>query len=120
MEYVGGRPLKAVIPTGGLKTTEVLNYGAQLAGALAHVHQRGIIHRDVKASNVIITPKGKAKLLDFGLATRVRQTSQEQQSASWSSKEYSVAMGGTVPYMAPEVLRGERAIVQSDLWTLGV
>jgi len=121
MEYVEGEALRQIIPAGGLPVAETLNYGEQLAGALAHVHERGIIHRDIKSSNVIITPRRQAKLLDFGLALRVHHRGvQPYESSSWSSQEGIEPLGGTLPYMAPEVLRGERAGVQSDLWSLGV
>jgi len=59
-------------------------------------------------------------LLDFGLATRVRRNLASRDSTSWSSQEYPAHAGGTLPYVAPEVLQGERAGVQSDLWSLGV
>jgi len=120
MEYVGGELLKSLIPPGGLPVREALQYAEQLAGALAHVHERGIIHRDIKSSNIIITPEGEAKLLDFGLATRVRRNIPGRDSTSWSSQEYPANVGGTLPYVAPEILQGERAGVQSDLWSLGV
>jgi len=119
MEYVEGQVLRSLIPPEGLPAREVLDYGEQLAGALAHIHERGIIHRDVKSTNVIITPKRQAKLLDFGLAVRLHY-SPTNRSASWSSQENMERASGTVPYMAPEVLRGKRAGVQSDLWSLGV
>jgi len=120
MEYVDGHVLKSLIQPGGLPAREALQYAGQLASALAHVHERGIIHRDVKSSNVIITLSGLAKLVDFGLATRFRHNSRDGNSTCWSSQEYSEDVGGTLTYMAPEILRGERARVQSDLWSLGV
>ena len=66
MEYVEGQPLSALIPGEGLPAETVVRYGVQIADALAHAHQRGIIHRDLKSSNVMITSEGRAKVLDFG------------------------------------------------------
>src|ERR1700756_2796183 len=72
MEYVAGRSLSAIIPPEGLPTEQVVRYGTQIADALAHAHQRRIVHRDLKPANVTVTPDGNAKVLDFGLATRLR------------------------------------------------
>jgi serine/threonine-protein kinase len=69
MEYVEGRPLSDLARHGGGLSIEAAGrYAAQIAGALAHAHERGVLHRDLKSSNVIITPDGRAKVLDFGLA----------------------------------------------------
>ncbi len=120
MEYVAGHSLKRLLTGGGLPKERVLLYGAQLAAALAHAHERGIIHRDVKSSNVIVKPNGRVKLLDLGLALRTpRQTQLEKYASSEPLEEVGQA-GGTLPYLAPEILRGERAGVQSDIWSLGV
>jgi len=68
MELVEGRRLSSLLERGALPVDEVQRYGIQLADALAHAHGRSIIHRDLKSANVIITPEGRAKVLDFGLA----------------------------------------------------
>src|SRR5207237_2951768 len=68
MEVVEGQTLSRRLAQGSLLPDEVLRYGLQLAEALAHAHDRGIVHRDVKSGNVIVTPEGRLKLLDFGLA----------------------------------------------------
>ena len=78
MELVDGRPLSEKIPAEGLPSEAVMRYGLQLADALAHAHQRRVLHRDLKTANVVITPEGRAKILDFGLARRIRSQELEQ------------------------------------------
>ncbi|MGH9779798.1 MAG: serine/threonine-protein kinase, partial [Candidatus Acidiferrales bacterium] len=119
MELVEGQPLSARIPAEGLPVEAVLRYGAQVADALAHAHERNIVHRDLKTANVVLTPEGRAKVLDFGLA---KQMAEELQGATRSkaplTQEGTIA--GTLHYMPPEVLRGEPADARSDIWALGV
>jgi serine/threonine protein kinase len=73
MEFVEGNPLSALMEKDGLPVESVLRYGVQIAGALAHSHGRNILHRDLKSSNVMVTPEGLVKVLDFGLARRLRK-----------------------------------------------
>ncbi len=120
MEYVEGRPLSAVIPGQGLPVEQVLRYGTQMADALAHAHERGVIHRDLKSSNVAITPQGRAKILDFGLAKRLRDEELEGVTRSAAALTAAGAIVGTLAYLAPEVLQGKPADARSDLWGLGV
>jgi eukaryotic-like serine/threonine-protein kinase len=120
MEFVRGRPLSAVIPRDGLPAETVVRYGTQIAEALAHAHQRGIIHCDLKSSNVVMTSEGRAKVLDFGLAKRLRHKKPDAATQSHLAFEEDQAIAGTLPYLAPEVLRGEPARAQSDIWALGV
>lgn len=122
MEYVEGRPLSEQIPDSGLPLEQILRYGAQIADGLAHAHDRGIIHRDLKSDNIVITPDGRAKILDFGLAD-VRQTLGEDEGDGAPVKatvSMSVRVVGTLHYMSPEALRGERADERSDVWSLGI
>src|ERR1700682_4510514 len=70
MEFVEGRPLSEAIRDGRVSTSSVVRYARQIAGALEHAHARGVIHRDLKPLNIVITPDGDAKILDFGLAKR--------------------------------------------------
>src|SRR5262249_31491062 len=118
MELVEGRPLSDMIPTDGLPVEMAIRYGAQIADALAHAQERGVVHRDLKSSNVIITPEGRAKVRDFGLAKRVIEKSEDATRSEPLTETGAVA--GTLSYMAPEVLRGEPADARSDLWALGV
>ena len=94
--------------------------GIQIAGALAHAHDHGIVHGDVKSANVIITPDGRAKVLDFGLARRVRAQAVEEVTRSQDRLMDLGVVAGTLPYMAPELLRGGTSDERSDIWSLGV
>jgi Tol biopolymer transport system component/tRNA A-37 threonylcarbamoyl transferase component Bud32 len=119
MEFVDGKPLSESIPTGGLATDAVVRYGIQIADALAHAHKRGVIHRDLKTANVVVTPDGRAKVLDFGLARRV--PSELATTVTRSSDSQPVqGIAGTLAYLAPEVLLGNEADERSDIWALGV
>ena len=71
MELIEGRLLSDLITATGLSMEILTRYGTQIADALAHAHDRGIVHRDLKGSNVMVTPEGRVKVLDFGLATRL-------------------------------------------------
>lgn len=120
MEYVGGHTLKALAVPGGLPVETVLCYGAQIADALAHAHERGVIHRDLKSANVVITHEGQVKVLDFGLAKRLPEREKAEGTYATESLIQEGAIAGTLPYMAPEVLSGKPADARSDLWALGV
>jgi TolB-like protein/Tfp pilus assembly protein PilF len=121
MELVEGESLAARLSTGPLPPEQVLRYGEQVAEALEHAHSRGVVHRDLKCANVVITPEGRAKVLDFGLAGRLRgETDGEASTQSMESAELSGKIAGTLPYMAPEQLRGQPADSRSDLWAVGI
>lgn len=121
MEYVEGRPLSMEIPSAGFSLDQVERYGAQLADALAHAHSRGLIHRDLKAANVILTPSGRLKVLDFGISQRFEPGRMSDGTTvldqSWESQH---TFTGTLPYIAPEILKGQEADVRTDIWSLGV
>jgi serine/threonine protein kinase len=120
MEYVEGCPLKMLLMPSGLTPKLLAHAARRIAGALAHAHERGIIHRDIKSSNIIITDQGDLKMLDFGLAKRIRADTARGFFASQSSSMEWGRMAGTIHYLAPEVLRGERANVRTDIWSFGV
>ena len=121
MEYVEGRPLRDLVPHDGLAADVVIRYAIQIADALAHAHQRGIVHRDLKAANVVITPEGRAKVLDFGLSKRLpTEELSEAQTRTKRSLTEAGQVVGTLHYLAPESLRGEPADVRTDIWALGV
>ena len=119
MEFVEGELLSAKISAGGLTTEAAVRFGTQIASALDHAHSRGIVHRDLKSANVMITREGVVKVLDFGLAQRITQEELEA-TRSLAARPESIRIQGTLPYMAPEQLRGEPPDVRSDIWALGI
>jgi serine/threonine-protein kinase len=121
MELVEGRTLSAMLHAGPLPAEHVVHYGRQLADALTHAHERGVIHRDLKSNNVIVTPDRRVKVLDFGLAKRAVDS---DLTAALTEMHASLTQAGTavgtLPYMSPEQLRGDMVTVSSDIWSLGV
>jgi len=121
MELIEGQTLSARLAAGALPVAEAARYGQQLADALAHAHERGVVHRDLKSANVVITPEGRAKVLDFGLAKPLKpEALTEALTLSHHSLTALGAIVGTLAYMAPEQLRGQAADARSDIWALGV
>jgi len=120
MEYVEGHPLSLEIPSTGMALDQVERYGMQLADALQHAHSRGIVHRDLKTANVILTPSGRLKVLDFGISRRIEPGGGDETTRFDQSWESQHTFTGTLPYIAPEVLKGQEADVRSDIWSLGV
>ncbi len=120
MEYVEGQPLAESVRPGGLPIETVLRYGRQLASALEHAHARGVVHHDLKPLNIVITPQGDAKILDFGLARRTDPVEFDRRTLETASTEGAFGVAGTLPYMAPEQLEGKDATPRTDLWSLGV
>ena len=110
MEYVGGETLRDRVKRGPLKPEEAMDIVSQVAAGLGEAHSKGIIHRDIKSANIMVTPKGQAKVMDFGLA-KLR---------GGSSLTKSQTTLGTVAYMSPEQAQGEDVDSRTDLWSLGV
>lgn len=120
MEIVEGEPLSAVIPKEGLPIETVVRYGEQLADALAHAHAHGIIHRDLKPANIVVTPDGRAKVLDFGIARQMRAADLAAVTQDHTALTDAGSIAGTLRYLAPDVLAGQPADARSDIWALGV
>jgi serine/threonine protein kinase/Tol biopolymer transport system component len=120
MEHVEGQLLSSLVGAGGLSPELVIRYGTQIADALAHAHQHGVIHRDLKSTNALVTPEGRIKVLDFGLATRPRDAELQEAVSAKVPLTQSRMVVGTLPYLAPELLRAEPADGRTDIWALGV
>jgi serine/threonine-protein kinase len=120
MEFVNGRLLAEQVPEDGLPIDTVIRYGEQIADAIAHAHERGVIHRDLKTPNVIVMPGGRVKVLDFGLAKHMTPGEISLKTQSISTLTSEGAIVGTMHYMAPELFRGDPADTRSDIWALGV
>ncbi|HEX2695576.1 MAG TPA: protein kinase, partial [Acidobacteriota bacterium] len=120
MEYVEGRPLDTLIPPQGLPAEEVRRTAIQIAAGIQHAHERNIIHRDLKTSNIVITPEGRAKILDFGLARRIEGPELNQVTLSRMSLTADGFIAGTLPYLSPELFHGNPADARSDVWAFGV
>ncbi|MFO7653083.1 MAG: protein kinase [Candidatus Krumholzibacteriia bacterium] len=110
MELVAGTDLRQRLAGGPLPPSEATAITRQIAQGLARAHAAGIVHRDVKPANILLTPEGEAKIADFGLARLAGQARVTRTGT----------VLGTVAYMSPEQARGEEATPQTDIWALGV
>src|SRR6476660_2112224 len=115
-EYIPGATLEEKLHSGPLPQTDVVSLGTQLSQGLACAHQEGVVHRDLKPANLRVTPDGRLKILDFGLAQLVERRSDLAATASITQSQ---EVTGTLPYMAPEQLRGEPTDERSDIWAVG-
>ena len=114
-EYVAGKTLADRIATGPLPESELLDIAIQIGSALDEAAGNGLVHLDMKPRNIMLTPKGQVKLLDFGLARLVRPKEMDQTH----SLTTMAALAGTPPYMAPEQLLGGRLDVRTDIYAVG-
>lgn len=106
-EFVEGQTLRQSRPEG---LRQQIDVAAQIADALAAAHARGITHRDLKPENIMVTPEGRAKILDFGLA---------KSSGPVGEEESTQTLPGTVEYISPEQVRGQSADTRSDIFSFG-
>jgi serine/threonine protein kinase/Tfp pilus assembly protein PilF len=118
MEFIEGTTLADAVPAAGFDAAAVMTLAVQFAAGVKHAHERGIIHRDLKLANLMLTGDGGLKVLDFGLARRLPQHVASAVSAASLSEAGVIA--GTLTYLSPEVLHGERADARSDVWAFGV
>ena len=121
MQYVEGQVLAERIRNTPLPPGDVMDIGIQAAQALAEAHAAGIIHRDIKPQNIVITPRGQLKVLDFGIAKIAQPGVTEGPDApTFERLTEAGKVVGTPGFMSPEQLRGKEADARSDIFSLGV
>jgi serine/threonine-protein kinase len=118
MEYVEGQTLERVMATRRLDIREILRIAVQIADALDTAHSRGVVHRDIKPANIMITPRGDAKVLDFGLA-RVSTPAEPDDVTAAITATTPGTIVGTGPYMSPEQALGREVDHRSDIFSAG-
>ncbi|MGB2698544.1 MAG: protein kinase [Candidatus Zixiibacteriota bacterium] len=110
MGYIQGQSLKTRIASGSLKLDQTVYIAIQIAEGLKEAHEKGIIHRDIKSANIMVTDKGQVKIMDFGLAKLAKDI-------HLTSIDRTV---GTAAYMSPEQCRGDEVDHRTDIWSLGI
>jgi TolB-like protein/tRNA A-37 threonylcarbamoyl transferase component Bud32/Tfp pilus assembly protein PilF len=110
MAYIGGQSLKKKIESGLFEISEALRIATQVAEGMQEAHKKGVVHRDIKSANIMVTEKGQAKIMDFGLARITGTTLVTKEGMTM----------GTIAYMSPEQARGEEVDHRTDIWSLGV
>jgi serine/threonine protein kinase/tetratricopeptide (TPR) repeat protein len=123
MEYVEGLPLNQLLRGQPLPPDKVADWGGQVARGVARAHRKGLIHRDLKPANILITENGEAKVVDFGLAALFSRTDESALTLAPTVTELDhqnqQRIAGTLPYMSPEQVRGDRLDARSDIFSLG-
>jgi serine/threonine protein kinase/peroxiredoxin len=119
MEYVDGRPLAQLVRDGPLPLAQAAGLGRQIALGMAAAHAQGVVHGDLKPANILVTPAGTVKVVDFGMARRSAPPADGQATALWDPSPAG-GISGTPAYMAPEQARGKSATPASDVFSLGL
>lgn len=121
MQYVDGKNVRQLVGGRPLELKSALSIAIQVTDALAYAHSKNIIHRDIKAGNIMVTESGQAKILDFGLAKLLEDEHEEQTRGLDKTEITELGIPyGTATYAAPEQARGERADARSDIFSTGV
>ena len=116
MEYIPGETLGQRLAKGTLPEKEWISISLQIAAALEEAHEQGIVHQDLKPGNIMVTPKGQVKVLDFGLARLLDADTGAEVTATLTQTDGA----GTLPYMAPEQLRGDPVDARTDIFSAGI
>ena len=119
MQYIEGETLASRLRLGKMPADEAMGIAAQIAESLVAAHKHGLVHRDLKPQNIIITPQGSARLLDFGLALHVPTTIEAANAITSSRVTDPNMVLGTPSYMSPEQVRNETVDFRSDVFSLG-
>src|SRR4029453_14078812 len=114
MELVPGETLETIVHARGIRLSDALAIARQIGDALEAAHEKGIVHRDLKPGNVMVTPDGVVKVLDFGLA---KASAGELVNASEGTNQGVIL--GTANYMSPEQARGQPVDKRTDIWAFG-
>src|SRR5688500_88196 len=121
MQYVEGKNVRQLVSGRPLELRSALSIGIQVTDALAYAHSKNIIHRDIKAGNIMVAPGGQVKVLDFGLAKLLEDEQAEQHRGLDRTEITELGIPyGTATYAAPEQAKGERADERSDIFSTGV
>ena len=126
MEFVEGRTLRELVADKELDLRSAIEIAIQISDGLAKAHDKGIVHRDIKTDNIMVTPDGHAKILDFGLAKLLDSAGGEGERVTDAASLETVAetrlgvVMGTIAYMSPEQARGRRVDQTSDVFSMGV
>src|SRR4029077_2206630 len=118
MEYLEGQDLRARLGSGPLPQRTAIEYAIQVAQGLAAAHQKGVVHRDLKPENLWVTPEGRIRILDFGLA-KLSEPATNPETAQGSAGSEPGRVMGTVGYMSPEQVRGEPVDHRTDIFSFG-
>lgn len=118
-EYIAGPSVDIMLSGGGLPESQVISLGMQLTDALTAAHEKGIVHCDLKPENLRMTPDGRLKVLDFGLAKLVHSSTDEN-FVTATLNQSATQIQGTLPYMSPEQLTGSPLDARTDVWAVGV
>src|SRR5205814_1543612 len=124
MELVDGPTLAERIVQGPIPIEDALPIARQIAEALEYAHENGIIHRDLKPANIKLTPDGKVKVLDFGLAKAMNEDAKSNAMSNSPTLSLAATQAGiilgTAAYMSPEQAKGKTADRRADIWAFGV